>query len=142
MKIVYHLAEIRKGFYAVTASTVCIGLKDNMYYLACGTHCEKALRMEDVHKSAIKSMRARMYSDHNKNSLIPTSTGCLFVWDEDRSDLITFSYKKPEPAKDCVYEVDKVNDVWTIIKHDSPLFTFEEATQKLYELLTKGDANA
>ena len=74
-----------------------------------------------------------------KNGL---GTGHSIEWDEDPTDIATMpiiglgTYKKrvvvnKVDASDMVYEVVKKDGVWTVVKHDSPLFTWDEAVAEL-----------
>lgn len=74
-----------------------------------------------------------------KNGL---GTGHYIEWDEDTTDiqdmkivgLSTYKKKVVAPVTDVhdmVYEVIKVEDNWTVIKHDCPLLTWDEAVAEL-----------
>jgi hypothetical protein len=74
-----------------------------------------------------------------KNGL---GTGHLIEWDEDPNEISNRkivglgTYKKrvvvtPTEAADMVYEVLKVDGTWTVIKHDAPLMTWDEAVAEL-----------
>ena len=69
-------------------------------------------------------------------------SGNFIEWDEDPTDILSLpiiglsTYKKKikvEPAdlSDMVYEVIKVDNNWTVIKHDAPLLTWDEAVAEL-----------
>lgn len=69
-------------------------------------------------------------------------TGHKIEWDEDPSEILGMNilgvktYKKKIPAatsdvSDVVYEVIKVDGVWSVIKHDCPLLTWDEAVEEL-----------
>lgn len=74
-----------------------------------------------------------------KNGL---GTGHLIEWDEDPTDIQDMkiiglgTYKKrvvvqQTDVHDMVYEVVKVDGCWTVIKHDCPLLTWDEAVAEL-----------
>lgn len=74
-----------------------------------------------------------------KNGL---GTGHTIEWDEDptgipnRKIVGLSTYKKrvvvnKTDYSDMVYEVLKVDGVWTVIKHDAPLMTWDEAVTEL-----------
>lgn len=144
MKLVYHLKEYLPGRYQVTASLPgVVGQPDNTYKLETTCNCSKCLNIDQIDGNVKANIRSRMYMDNKKDPRIPSATGVNIIWDEDRSEMQTFNIKKAhaEDAKDCVYEVTKVSGVWTIVKHDAPLLTYEEATEALFKQLTKGVRN-
>lgn len=63
-------------------------------------------------------------------------------WDEDPTDIVGLkivglsTYKKkikvePTDLSDMVYEVIEKDGHWTVIKHDAPLLTWDEAVEEL-----------
>ena len=136
MKLIYHMREFTPSKYEVT-TTIPFGSEGiTIVTMVTG----RFLTIEKVLSKAKANIRSRLWLENSKNPAVPSATGMLIQWDEDRSELKTFNYNKAKTSgTDCVYEVDCVSGVWTIVKHDAPLMTYEEACNALFKLLTKED---
>lgn len=86
-----------------------------------------------------------------KNPKIPRSSGTrVYEWDGDTSampecyqkqaekfktmyKMVDLNLPKPEekPSEPQLFEIVKRNDVWTIVKHESELMTWEQACNEL-----------
>lgn len=86
-----------------------------------------------------KICRSNIHTLLWKNGL---GTGHTIEWDEDPTDiqdmkiigLGTYKKRVVEPevdVHDMVYEVVNVDGSWTVIKHDCPLLTWDEAVAEL-----------
>lgn len=136
MKITYHIREFTPTKYEVTTKIPFGSSGIDITTMVNG----RFLTVENLLTKAKANIRSRMWLENAKNPSAPTAAGTLLVWDEDRSDMKTFNYNVKEvDTSDCVYEVDCVSGVWTIVKHDAPLMTYPEACAALFKLLTKED---
>lgn len=131
MKAVYHLKKLDDGSLGMTI--VFYGRDGNKTFFTRSR--QKPATLTELFKLCKSNISTVLW----KNGL---GTGHSVEWDEDPSEISDLkiiglgTYKKrvvvnKVDATDMVYEVVKVDNVWTVIKHDSPLFTWDEAVAEL-----------
>lgn len=128
MRIEYHLKHMYKNLFQVSASYGDFSFAANI--------TEKTGSMYRVHVKA-RANCSTWFSLARKNGR-DVPTGNRYVWDGDTSDLQQETHE-PAPAVPDVQtaqrnlKIKKVNGVWTIVKHNAQLLTWEQACELLKE---------
>lgn len=131
MKAVYHLSATADGGIVMDV-TVATPSGAKRYVTSSKQKVGTLTQLHKVCKGNITNLLWR-------NGL---GTGNYLEWDEDPTDIVSLpiiglnTYKKkikvdPVDVTDMIYEVIKVDNSWTVIKHDAPLLTWDEAVSEL-----------
>lgn len=131
MKVVYHLSQMSDD--ALVMSIKANTPQGEKKFIT--TSRQKVGTLSQLHALCKNNISTILW----KNGL---GSGHYIEWDEDPTDIISMpiiglnTYKKkikvePVDVTDMVYEVIKVDETWTVIKHDSPLLTWSEAVEEL-----------
>lgn len=131
MKAVYHLKQLGDG--SLGMSIVFNGRDGDKTFFTRSR--QKPATLTELFKLCKGNISTVLW----KNGL---GTGHSIEWDEDPSEISKMpiiglgTYKKrvvvnQTDTSDMVYEVVNVDNVWTVIKHDAPLLTWDEAVAEL-----------
>lgn len=131
MKVIYHLKQLDDGSLGMNV-TFKDPAGDKTFFTRSRQKPESLTQLLKICKNNIGTVLW-------KNSL---GTGHKIEWDEDPTEILDMhiigvnTYKKrivvnQTDVSDMVYEVIKVDGVWTVIKHDCPLLTWNEAVAEL-----------
>lgn len=131
MKAIYHLKDMDDGSLGMSI-TFKTPSGDKSFFTRSR---QKPGTLTDLFRLCKSNIATVLW----KNGL---GTGHTIEWDEDPSGITNrkiiglSTYKKrvvvnKTDYSDMVYEVLKVDGVWTVIKHDAPLMTWDEAVTEL-----------
>ena len=131
MKAIYHLKELDDGSLGMDITLKTSG-GDRKFFTRSRQNPATLTELFRLCKNNIGTVLW-------KNGL---GTGHQIDWDEDPTEIADrkiiglSTYKKrvvvnQTDTSDMVYEVLKVDNTWTVIKHDAPLMTWDEAVAEL-----------
>ena len=131
MKAVYHLKKLDDGRLGISFTlTTPDGDKS---FITCSK--KKVGTLTDLDRVCKANIKTCLWANGYGG-------GHDIWWDEDPTDIQDMNivglgtYKKrivvnQTDTKDVVYEVVKIDNVWTVVKHDAPLMTWDEAVTEL-----------
>lgn len=140
MKVTFSVSHQYDDKYAVKYIVTVPG-KGNMSFVSIITY--KDFRLSSLVSKAHNSVYARIYSLRKQGHNLPKEIN--IEWDEAVADLpdslkrqykaqgALFTSATQESQEPALLEVVKINDVWTIRVHETPLLTWAEACKLLKE---------
>ena len=146
----YHVTQLDKSFFKVTWNGFVSGRKVNIL----GRFTYEGISLKTLLSQARNRISAGVINEGKKSGFKATFSTRDLVWDEDLSDLQPIFAKQSDNKAEGVhmvasslnelthvmaqkkeaerlFEIKKVNNVWTVIKHDAPLLSWSEATEIL-----------
>ena len=131
MKAIYHLKATDDG--AIVMSVELNTPQGVKHYMTSTK--QKAGTLSQLHSLCRNNITNLLWRNNY-------GSGHVIEWDEDPTDIVGLpivglgTYKKkikvePVDVTDMVYEVIEVDNNWTVIKHDAPLLTWDEAVAEL-----------
>lgn len=152
MKITFGISHCIGDAYNVEYTIPCPGNAD---IKAVSTIHFSKFKLNSLIYQAKNAIRSRMYVLAKRGVAIPPLENTTMIWDANTENLPTVLQKQSisswhvndedkEPVEPVVtdevplLEIKKVSGVWTIVKHEEPLLTWEDACKVLKE---KVDSN-
>lgn len=146
MKVTFSISHQFDDKYAVKYIIPAPGRSD-MSFVSVITYSD--FRLSTLVSKARQVVYARLYNLRQQGITLPPSTSITIEWDKAVADLPD-SMKRQNasayslhvspagtmptaPAEPALLEVKRVNGVWTIVVHDKPLLTWDEACKILKE---------
>lgn len=149
MKIVFNVKNLYEDRYAVTWQQ---NMGDGTVKQQVATFRSTDFSLEEFLRRCRRSISGYLGNLRTKNPSLPKafSTHQMYEWDGDTSCLPN-NYKvqaekrneleellrapqprvESKPEEPQLFEIVKRNDVWTIVKHETELMTWEEACNEL-----------
>ena len=152
MKVTFSISHQFDDKYAVKYIIPAPGRSD-MSFVSVITYSD--FRLSTLVSKARQAVYARLYGLRQQGVTLPPSANVAIEWDQAVADLPD-SMKRQNasahslhispvgtipatPAEPALLEVKRVNGVWTIVVHEKPLLTWEEACKLLKEKVDGND---
>lgn len=123
-------------------------LESDVYVYTPRTHAG-GITLRQANMNARWALRTSLARRHNttKIRMVCTTSKEDFIKDEKEIErAVALLHGAPQPITpsapkntERLYEVVKVGDVWTIVKHENPFYTAEEAKTQLFAKVVNGD---
>lgn len=147
----YHISQLDDSFYKVSWE----GRVHGRMMKIVGRFSYEGISLNSLLAAARGRVSAGVYGECKKLNLPKPMFSCKnLVWDENSEDIPAVFFKQAEGRKagfkmvasslnelthvmakkeepERLFEIKKVNGVWTVVKHDTPLLTWEQAAKEL-----------
>lgn len=145
----YHIVQLDESYYKVSWE----GRVNGQKLTVVGRFTYEGMKLSVLLSQARNRIGAGVFAESKKKGFKPIFTSKNLEWDGDSSNLPNVFQRqavgdvapqmvagslnelthvmaqKKDPER--VFEIKKVNNVWTVVKHDTPLLTWEEAANLL-----------